>query len=365
MAQSGIKQPGRVAARIAETIKARISAGELAVGQYLPGVRELGREQGVSPETARRAMKIIEAEHWVSAHPGHGFKVTARANDPEKASPVAFVLSGKPGGGRWSSLCQLLAGAMQRAAEDRGWSTLNLSATGRSVASITDELVSARVAGLLLDSAERPLVTALRKLGTPTVLVEEQARGLDSVSQDNFGGALRAAEHLLERGHRRLAWFGALAPTVHSRERWAGAQAALRDSDASMTCLGSAGAEVGECEDRLRALFSGPERPTAVLALWWTAAVTAAHVAAELGLEPGKDLEIVSWCPEEQLPEFRAAWPLSRSGLPPTVTWSMRQLGEAALARLVERRERPDAPPVRVSVGVELTSAEELNRRRV
>jgi DNA-binding LacI/PurR family transcriptional regulator len=360
MAQGRIKRPGRVAARLAEELKSRIAAGRVRVGEYLPGARELGREHRVSPETARRAMKIMEAERWVRAYPGHGFKVTARGNDPERAAPVGFVLSGKLGGGRWTSLCQLLVGAVQRAAEDRGWSTLNLGATGRSAGSIVEELSAARVAGLLLDTPDRPLVAALGELGIPTVLVEEQAAGLDSVSQDNFGGALLAGEYLLARGHRRLAWFGAMAPTVHSRERWAGARAAVRDSGAVMASLGSTEAEVGECEERFRRLLSGAERPTGILALWWTAAVTAARVAGQLGLRPGADIEIVSWCPREQLAEFSAAWPLGGSGLPPTVTWSMRQLGDAALSRLAERRRRPDAPPVRVSVGVELMSAERL-----
>jgi LacI family transcriptional regulator len=341
-----------VAARIAKTIKARIISGELSVGQYLPGVRELGREQGVSPETARRAMKMMEAEHWLSAHPGHGFKVTARGNDPEKSAPVAFVLTGKFGGDRWSVLCQHLMAAFYASAQDRGWSLLSVGTTGRSARDVVRQLRESRASGMLLDTPDARVIKAIRGLGMATVMVEEPAAGLDCVAQDNFGGAFRAAEYLAGRGHRRIGWFGSLEPTNASRERWGGAAAALRDSDARIAPEHALNAEGGAATDKLRKLLSGPDRPTGLLALWWPAAAAAMRTARELGLKPGTNLELVAWCSEEQLPEFAAVCP--EGELPPTVTWSMRQLGEAALARLAERRRRPGAPAVRTNVEAKL-----------
>jgi hypothetical protein len=108
--------------------------------------------------------------------------------------------------------------------------------------------------------------------------------------------------------------------------------------------------------EALRAALRGRGRVTGLLTLWWTAAVIAARVAREAGRVPGEDLEIVAWCPREQLDEFRAAYPEER--LPATVVWSIGDLGDAALSRLAERRERPDAPVVRVSVSAELMPAE-------
>jgi DNA-binding LacI/PurR family transcriptional regulator len=352
MSPAKLKRGGRVAARIAEGLKSQIRAGELEIGQYLPGVRDVGREHNVSPETARRAMKIMEAENWVRVHPGHGFKVTAKGNDPASAAPVAFILSGLLSDGQWTPLGRQLLAAMYGAAESRGWSLLGVSARGRKVGDVVEELKTARVSGFLIDTPNKKLTRTLTGIGVPTVLVEEFSPGLDSVTQDNFGGAFRAAQYLVEGGHRRLGWFGAMAPTIQSYERWAGAQAAVRDSKATIVSEGSVSAEVGENAERVRTILSGPERPTGLLALWWTAAVTAARVACELGLEPGRDIEIVSWCPREQLAEFRAAYPCAE--LPATMVWSIQELGGAALARLAERRERPEAAAVRVSVGVEL-----------
>jgi len=361
MSRSIGKQAGRVAVKIAEDLKSRIAAGELPVGQYLPGVREIGRQNGVSPETARRAVKIIEGEHWVRCHPGHGFRVTAMGNDPEAAAPVAFILSGREQAGGWSSFGQHLLAAMYRAAESRGWSLLGIGAGGRRREEVVAEITAARASGLLLDTADGKLAGELTRLGVPTVLVEELCPGLDSVTQDNFGGAMRAAEYLVERGHRRLAWFGNLEATAPSRERWAGALAALRDLDAEIVVQGRLGRDSGESEEdrrRFRQALRGPQGVTGVLIPWWTGAATAAKLAGEEGLAPGSGLEFVAWCPREQLPEFRAAWPAG--DLPATVLWSIDELGDAALARLAERRERPEAPAVRVSVGVELLSAGQL-----
>jgi LacI family transcriptional regulator len=350
---------------IAASLKNRIVAGELKVGQYVPGVRELGREHGVSPETARRAMKIMEAEHWVRCYPGHGFKITAMGNDPAAAAPVAFILSGREEADGWSPFGQHLLAAMYRAAESRGWSLLGIGAGGRRRGDVVAEIASARVAGLLLDTADEKLAAELTRLGVPTVLVEELCPGLDSVTQDNFGGGLRAAEYLAGRGHRRLGWFGHLSSTVPSRERWAGAHAALRDADAEIVVQGRLGRDSGESdEDRavLRRALRGRRKITGILTPWWTGAVTAAKLAREEGLEPGRDLEFVAWCPREQLGEFRAAWPAG--DLPATAVWSINDLGDAALGRLAERRERPTAPPVRVSMGVELVPAEQLAKER-
>jgi DNA-binding LacI/PurR family transcriptional regulator len=354
VSQSKTKQAGRVAARIAEDLKSRITSGELRIGQYLPGVREVGREHNVSPETARRAMKIMEAEHWVRCYPGHGFKVTAKGNDPAAAAPVAFILSGREDAGGWSPFGQQLLAAMYRAAESRGWSVLGIGATGRQVDDIVDELKAVRASGLLIDTPNEKLTRTLTQLGVPTVLVEELTAGLDSVTQDNFGGGYRAVQYLIERGHRRLAWLGGFQPTVQNRERWAGVQAAAREGGARMVGEEVLGTERLADPERLRRLLGGPEPPTGLLAFWRTGDSSIENLAHEVGGE----VEVVGWCPRELLAEVRAGLPGGR--LPATMVWSIRELGEAALARLAERRERPEASPVRVSVGVELMSAAQL-----
>ena len=87
---------GRGSAKVEAILKKELAGGSFSVGQYLPGVRELGRKHGVSPETVRRALKHLETEHWVTTHARHGFKVTGQANDPHRAAPFAYVCGDQP-----------------------------------------------------------------------------------------------------------------------------------------------------------------------------------------------------------------------------------------------------------------------------
>jgi DNA-binding LacI/PurR family transcriptional regulator len=294
----------------------------------------------------------------VRVHPGHGFRVTAQANDPGRAAPVAFILTGRLPGGKWTSFCEQLLAALHRAAEGRSWSMLGIGTTDRSTAEIVEQIKAARVSGLVLDTSHQPLTRALAAQAMPMVMVEESGREarLDCAAQDNFGGGFMAAEHLAARGHRRVGWFGPLAATPASRERWGGAMAALRDAGAAVAPAHSISSDAPDAAERLRKALSRRDRPTALLALWWEHAVVAGQVAAEAGLALDRDLEIAAWCPEEQLAEFRGAFPGGR--LPATVTWSMSELAEAALGRLADRRARPDGAAVRISVEARLLAAE-------
>jgi DNA-binding LacI/PurR family transcriptional regulator len=349
-----MKRAGKVAAKLATVLQDRIVSGEIGVGQYFPRLLELSQKHKVSPETARRAMKLLESEHLVCGCRGHGFRVTARSVDPNRAAPVAFVLSGSQAKGEWSDLYQRMMSALHDAARARGWSVLGVGAEGRSVEELVEQLKFARVSGLLLDTRNRPLIEAMRLLGMPTVLIEDWSSGtqLDCVSQDNFGGAFEAAEHLAGRGHKRVGWFGPIRPTPASVERWAAAVGCFRDRGVEMPPELVAHAYGPEAESALRRMLSGARRPTGLLALWRESAALAARVAAELKLVPGRDLEIVGWSSEEQFEEYAAGFP--NAAAPATVVWSMKSLAETAMARLGERRARPDLPAARVSVEARL-----------
>jgi LacI family transcriptional regulator len=71
-----------------------------------------------------------------------------------------------------------------------------------------------------------------RSAGTAIVFVDRRARHLDadSVVSDNFGGAMRAVAHLVERRHRRIAFLGDLLSISTARERLRGYRRALESS---------------------------------------------------------------------------------------------------------------------------------------
>jgi LacI family transcriptional regulator len=88
-----------------------------------------------------------------------------------------------------------------------------------------DVLAEQRVQGVLITPTAElsPTLESVRRRGTPVVFVDRQAPTGDQCSaavDDVLGGRL-AAEHLLERGHRRIAFVGGASglPQVEQRHR--------------------------------------------------------------------------------------------------------------------------------------------------
>ncbi|MCP3729928.1 FadR family transcriptional regulator [Sphingomonas sp. MG17] len=73
--------------RIADTIAARIDAGQYALGSRLPAERDLADEFSVSRPTIREAMIALDIRGLVGARKGSGIYV--RAASPDPANPQA------------------------------------------------------------------------------------------------------------------------------------------------------------------------------------------------------------------------------------------------------------------------------------
>jgi len=137
--------------------------------------------------------------------------------------------------------------------------------------------------------------------GTPIVLVDHPHERVPAVHTDDVAGGRLATEHLLELGHRRIAFVGDLEHNYHgftsSAMRRVGYQEALAaagvDPDPALTCRTAHGREpaaalAGE-------LLASPSRPTAVFAASDTQAVGVLEAARELGLQIPGDLSIVGY----------------------------------------------------------------------
>src|SRR4051794_20999352 len=89
-----------------------------------------------------------------------------------------------------------------------------------------DVLTEQRVQGVLITpTAELSArVEALRSRGTPVVLLDRRATGPDqcAVAVDDVLGGRLAADHLLERGHRQIAFIGGSSRPPQGPERHAG-----------------------------------------------------------------------------------------------------------------------------------------------
>ncbi|MGY1883756.1 LacI family DNA-binding transcriptional regulator [Blastococcus sp. SYSU DS0753] len=103
-------------------------------------------------------------------------------------------------------------------------------------------LAEQRVHGVLITPTAElsPDLAALRRRGVPVVLLDRRAPDGDqcAVATDDVLGGRLAAEHLLERGHRRIAFIGAASGLPQVHERHAGVASAVREaSGAELTVL--------------------------------------------------------------------------------------------------------------------------------
>ncbi|GAB3419096.1 LacI family DNA-binding transcriptional regulator [Flindersiella endophytica] len=178
---------------------------------------------------------------------------------------------------------------------------------GNSVGDTARELVyvrtfvESRVDGLLYISAGQPghCVDELVRSGIPTVVLDRRVRGFNasSVTADNRGGARVATQHLIEHGHRRIAFLGGpskFSPAAERRRGWSSQlrQAGLA-SDRSLVVRAAFDRNTG-----YRAaldVLSTADRPTALFAAADEQGIGALRAAHELGLRVPDDLAIVSF----------------------------------------------------------------------
>jgi LacI family transcriptional regulator len=224
---------------------------------------------------------------------------------------------------------------------------------------VLSQLKAGRAWGIALDTMDRSLLEALRASGLPMVMVNSywEDAEVDAVLQDNYRGGFLAARHLLDAGCRRIAWFGALGRYYHSRERYAGAVAALaaaglRFADSMLIETEREGASGKALE-----LLGRTDRPDGVLAFSPGALAGLWEAVKQLGIKPEAELKTVGWVVEEcyaieHLPIF-AGGPV-----PPAVVWKASSMAERALALLAERRAGRAGEPVRVCVPTRLKFAD-------
>jgi len=160
-----------------------------------------------------------------------------------------------------------------------------------------------RVDGFVLSTVNYndPRINFLLKRGTPFVSFGRSNPELDFpyVDVDGADGLLQAVEHLIAKGHRRIAAIAWPDDSRVGNERMRGyfqaMQAAGFETHPEWIERGEGTYEFGR-EAALR-LFELPETdcPTAIVTLNDTQAIGALHVARERGLDVGRDVAIVGF----------------------------------------------------------------------
>ena len=79
--------PRSLAGQIMDSIRRKITAGELAVGDKLPSVRGLAEQLAINPNTVSKAYAELIADGWLQGHAGMGVFVAAQNKKQSWAKP--------------------------------------------------------------------------------------------------------------------------------------------------------------------------------------------------------------------------------------------------------------------------------------
>jgi DNA-binding LacI/PurR family transcriptional regulator len=209
-----------------------------------------------------------------------------------------------------------------------------------------------RVDGLILVglSPTDAEVATLRNSGLATVLVDAYHPGLSRVVVNDVAGGRLATRHLLDLGHRRIAFLGGLPRVAFSfsasRLRQRGVRSALRaeglDLPARYTILGDHGR--ARARELVRAALRADRPPTAIACASDTLALGALEAARDVGLEVPTQLSVIGY------DDLEIAGYLGLT----TIRQPLFESGVQGVRMLVARMATPPARPTREVLEVEL-----------
>ncbi|MDQ7993198.1 MAG: LacI family DNA-binding transcriptional regulator [Propionicimonas sp.] len=212
-------------------------------------------------------------------------------------------------------------------------------------ATLLDHFQQHRVRGLLFApiGASAQLAVPLRQRGIPVVLVDRAVGVADfcSVGIDDVEGGRIAIAHLLEQGHRRLAFVGGPSSLTQVADRRRGAELALQlVPEASMLAVSTPFLDVESGARAASELLMLPdgERPTAVFAANDLLAIGLLQGFVLAGVKVPKEIAIIGY--DDIAFAAAAAVPLSSVRQPRTL------LGAEAAELLCEeiRASESDEP---------------------
>jgi DNA-binding LacI/PurR family transcriptional regulator len=271
-----IKDIAKAAGVSHSTVSRALSDSPLVSEETKTRIQLLAREMGYSPDAQARSL-VMGRTHTI------GIVVTT-ITDPFIAEVVQ---------------------AVESTAHSQGYSVLWASSHSepeREIAAV-EMLHSKRVDGVIVTSSRVGALYQqhLDRLGVPVVLInshsEQRGPYTFSISVDNQRGGYIAVKHLVELGHRRIAYVRGAADHSDDLGRLAGYRQALDEAgiefDPARVVPGTGRASGGE--RALPALLGVSDRATAVFCYNDMTAIGLVRAASRQGISVPGDLAVVGF----------------------------------------------------------------------
>lgn len=209
-------------------------------------------------------------------------------------------------------------------------------------------LVAKRISGILIapcSTQNRDLVRAIQQDGTPVVQVNRRLEGLetDVVISDNYKAAYRATEHLIQRGRRKIVFFGHDPNSLALTDKKAGYDEALsRNGVGESIVVFLKQNDPQDIERSLEAFLDSGRPFDGLVCTSQTKTSIALSVLRRRGIRTPADVAVVGFDDSPWAPLL--CTPLT------AISESTRNMGEIAAQLLIDRLEKRESGPPKTIV---------------
>lgn len=260
----------------------------------------------------------------------------ARSLVTRRSRTIGLITTGNPDYGPSS----ILLGFTEAARNARYLVSISsmLETDVASMRSAVELLLSQNVEAIVLIAAHRGALEAIQgiDLGVPLVAVESSGRlGFHSVSIDQYAGAFRATEHLVELGHRGILHLAGPDDSMDATERIRGWRAALSEHGlvAHEPLVGdwspASGYRIGQ---QLGQQLAAAGRPSAEFSAVFSAndqmALGLMHALSQAGIRVPDDVSVIGF---DDIPEAEHFTPPLT-----TIRQDFAELGRTVMSTLLE-----------------------------
>jgi LacI family transcriptional regulator len=256
----------------------------LAAGASLKTVsRVVNAEEGVSPDLVERVERAI---HALQYRPDQRAR-TLRQSDSRSGS-IGFVMVDVS-----NPFFSLILRGLEDVARARGCLVLSGSSDGDADREdqLIETFIARRVDGLVVIPSGAKLATLRAEVdrGTPVVFLDLEAKGFQSdlVRSDHRGGARQATKHLIDHGHRDIAFLCDDPAVFSAGQRLKGFKEAMAraEIDVRPDWVVTGRHTPDEWKQLVKAVFERSPRPTALFTAQNFVSIGALQALHELHLQ--------------------------------------------------------------------------------
>jgi len=337
--------------KVYTALRREIESGRWKPGDRLPTEADLVRSFHTSRITVGRAVRDLQSAGLVQRRAGSGTYV-ASVKPARKALSFGLLIPDLGETEIFEPICQGMMSSPHARAHALVWGSVNGAGASKEdrAWSMCRQYIERRVSGVFFapveltphkDDVNHRIVRALEEARIPIVLLDRPAvpypeRGShDLVGIDNRRAGFLVTDHLLRLGCRQIA-FVALpnaAATVEARE--AGYREALYAADHPIDR--SAMRRMDPSDPAAVRPLIEDYRPDGIVCANDRTAGALMHTLLQLGVGIPRDVRLVGI---DDI-EYARLLPVPLT----TLRQPTRQIGDAALAAMLERVARPDLPP--------------------